>query len=46
MSDAIDKTWQALDEDLQREEAESPFELERCVHGNRVLLAVLQCDPV
>ena len=29
MSDAIDRTWQALDEDLHREEAEFPFQLER-----------------
>ena len=31
MSDAIDRTWQALDEDLHREEAESPFQLARSV---------------
>ena len=31
MSDAVDRTWQALDEDLHREEAESPFQLDRSV---------------
>lgn len=31
MSDAIDRTWQALDEDLHREEAESSFQLDRSV---------------
>ena len=29
MSDAVDRTWQILDEDLHREEAESVHELEK-----------------
>ena len=37
MSDAIDKTWQAIDEDMHREEAKSALHLGRS--GLRLLLA-------